>query len=220
MRRQPRSNGAHRAFASAIPAHASEIYGGVIPPDVFTAPPAFAPPRVYNWTGVYIGINAGGSWSSSDWAEDPWAASPMGGSYTLSGALIGGTIGYNLQAGTSSFVVGMEADFAWSNIKGTTPAFTAQVVSFPGPFPSAGPATITPTPGCTPNCEINSPWFATARLRFLFIAAKIWRHSGRTGISFSDHYEDKGLLQRLMERLRAIKSRGDSFFPVVDGAFV
>jgi hypothetical protein len=59
---------------------------------------------------------------------------------------------------------------------------------------------------------------ATARLRFLFIAAKIWRHSGRTGVSFSDHYEEKGLFRRLMERLRAIKPRGDSFAPVVGSA--
>jgi len=61
---------------------------------------------------------------------------------------------------------------------------------------------------------------ATARLRFLFIAAKIWRHSGRTGISFSDHYEEKGLFRRLMERLQAIKPRGDSFAPVVETALV
>lgn len=154
------------AFASAIPAQASEIYGGVIPPDVFTAPPAFAPPRVYNWTGVYIGINAGGSWSSSHWAEDPWSAAPLEGSYSLSGGFAGGTIGYNLQAGTTSFVVGVEADLAWSDVKGTTPAFIAQVVNFSPPFPSPGPPTITPTPGCAPNCEINSPWLATARLRF------------------------------------------------------
>jgi hypothetical protein len=61
---------------------------------------------------------------------------------------------------------------------------------------------------------------ATARLRFLFIAAKIWRHAGRTGVSFSDHYEEKGLFRRLMDRLRAIKPRGDSFFPVVEGALL
>jgi hypothetical protein len=29
---------------------------------------------------------------------------------------------------------------------------------------------------------------ATARLRFLFVAAKIWKHSGRVGISYSDQY--------------------------------
>jgi len=61
---------------------------------------------------------------------------------------------------------------------------------------------------------------ATARLRFLFIAAKIWRHSGRTGVSFSDHYEEKGLFTRLMERLRAIKPRIDSFGPVVEVALL
>jgi len=59
---------------------------------------------------------------------------------------------------------------------------------------------------------------ATARLRFLFVAAKIWRHSGRTGVSFSDHYEEKGLFQRLMERLRSIKPLGGSFAPVVENA--
>jgi len=46
---------------------------------------------------------------------------------------------------------------------------------------------------------------ATARLRFLFVAAKIWRHAGRTGISYSDHYEEKGVFQRLMDRLRRIR---------------
>jgi len=59
---------------------------------------------------------------------------------------------------------------------------------------------------------------ATARLRFLFIAAKIWRHSRRTGVSFSDHYEEEGLLRRLIERLRSIKPDGDSFLPVIENA--
>lgn len=59
---------------------------------------------------------------------------------------------------------------------------------------------------------------ATARLRFLFVAAKIWRHAGRTGVSYSDHYEEKGVLQRLMDRLRAIAPRGPGFAPVVQGA--
>jgi hypothetical protein len=33
---------------------------------------------------------------------------------------------------------------------------------------------------------------ATARLRFLFLAAKIWRHAGRVGVSYSDHYTEQG----------------------------
>ena len=45
---------------------------------------------------------------------------------------------------------------------------------------------------------------ATARLRFLFLAAKIWRYAGRVGVSYSDHYEEKGIFSRLLDRLRAI----------------
>jgi outer membrane immunogenic protein len=150
--------------ASAIPARAAEVYGGAIPPDVFVAPPAFAPPRVYNWTGVYIGINAGGAWSRSPWTvSSPWVSIPPGGSYTLSGGLIGGTLGYNLQAGTSSFVIGEEVDLAFSTVKGTISPFVSQVIGFD---PVTGNQIVTPTPGCSPNCEVTSPWLATARLRF------------------------------------------------------
>lgn len=58
---------------------------------------------------------------------------------------------------------------------------------------------------------------ATARLRFLFVAAKIWSHAGRTGVSYSDHYAEKGLFGRLMDRLRGITPRGLSFAPVLVG---
>jgi len=61
---------------------------------------------------------------------------------------------------------------------------------------------------------------ATARLRFLFVAARIWRHAGRTGVSYGDHYEAKGVFQRLMERLRGIAPCGPSFRPVVAGALI
>jgi outer membrane immunogenic protein len=146
-----------------IPAGAAELYGGPIPPDVFTAPPAFAPPRVYNWTGVYIGINGGGAFSHAPWTvSSPWISVPPGGNYSWSGALIGGTLGYNLQPGTTSFVIGEEVDLAFSTVKGTIPAFVSQVVAFDG----AGNQIVTPTPGCSPNCEVTSPWLATARLRF------------------------------------------------------
>src|SRR5260370_17041041 len=94
-------------FTVATEARASEVYGGVIPPDVFTAPPAFAPPRAYNWTGVYIGLNGGGAWGRPPWVSTPDGAA---GNYTLSGALFGGPLGYNLQAGPSYFVVGGEVD--------------------------------------------------------------------------------------------------------------
>jgi hypothetical protein len=59
---------------------------------------------------------------------------------------------------------------------------------------------------------------STTRLRFLFLAAKIWCHSGRVGVSYSDHYEEKGIFQRLMERLRSITDSANGFTPVVPTA--
>ena len=56
---------------------------------------------------------------------------------------------------------------------------------------------------------------ATARLRFLFLAARIWRHAGRVGVSYSDHYQEKHLFQRLMERLRSVARGPDGFAPVL-----
>ena len=56
---------------------------------------------------------------------------------------------------------------------------------------------------------------ATSRLRFLFVAAKIWRHAGRTGVSYSDHYEEKGMFERLMDRLRRIAPGAQGYVPVM-----
>jgi hypothetical protein len=56
---------------------------------------------------------------------------------------------------------------------------------------------------------------ATARLRFLFVAAKIWRHAGRVGVSYSDHYAEQGIFCRLMQRLRRIATDGQRFAPVL-----
>ena len=61
--------------------------------------------------------------------------------------------------------------------------------------------------------EAQAAWrhcVATARLRFLFVAA-IWRHAGRTGVSYSDQ---EGLFE-----LKCAAGDGDreSFAPVVEG---
>ena len=60
----------------------------------------------------------------------------------------------------------------------------------------------------------------TARLRFLFVAARIWRHAGRTGISYSDHYQESGIFQRLMDRLRAIADGVPRFAPFMTPALI
>jgi hypothetical protein len=53
---------------------------------------------------------------------------------------------------------------------------------------------------------------ATARLTFLFVAAKIWRHAGRTGVSYSAAFSEQPIVQRLMDRLRRVTPR---FAPVL-----
>lgn len=63
--------------------------------------------------------------------------------------------------------------------------------------------------------ELQHTRLATARLRFLFVAAKIWKHAGRVGISYSDQYAERGLFQRLMERLRQITTGPAGFLPVL-----
>ncbi len=66
-----------------------------------------------------------------------------------------------------------------------------------------------------PAEELQHTTLATARLRFLFVAAKIWKHSGRIGISYSDQYAERGLFQQLMKRLRDIAKSATSFLPVL-----
>jgi hypothetical protein len=63
--------------------------------------------------------------------------------------------------------------------------------------------------------QLRHTTLATSRLRFLFVAAKIWRHAGRTGVSYSDHYEEKGVFERLMERLRRIAPRAQGYAAVM-----
>jgi outer membrane immunogenic protein len=78
-------------------------------------PPAPAPAPVqtsmFDWTGFYVGLNAGYGWgrSSYDFGAPPTY------SFDTSGALIGGTAGYNLQFGPT--VVGVEGDLDWSGMR-------------------------------------------------------------------------------------------------------
>jgi hypothetical protein len=66
--------------------------------------------------------------------------------------------------------------------------------------------------------QLRHTTLATARLRFLFVAAKIWRHAGRTGVSYSDSYDEKGVFERLMDRLRKIAPSGSGYAPVMQPA--
>lgn len=82
-------------------------------------PPAtYAPPApVYNWTGFYIGLNAGyGIATASATATVPGAS--VTASENLDGFIGGGQVGINYQAGMAVF--GIEADFDGSAQSNTT----------------------------------------------------------------------------------------------------
>jgi outer membrane immunogenic protein len=104
-----------------------------------TKAPAYEPP--YTWTGPYIGIYGGGGFGRSEFS-DPFAT----GKFDMSGAVAGGTIGYNYQMG--QVVLGVEGDGGWSNIRGSTTC---------GAF----------------TCETRNNWLATARGRLGYAAGRI-----------------------------------------------
>jgi hypothetical protein len=66
--------------------------------------------------------------------------------------------------------------------------------------------------------ELQHTTLATARLRFLFLAAKIVRHAGTVMVRYSDHYAEQGTMTRLMNRLRSITTAGNQYMPVLAGA--
>jgi len=66
--------------------------------------------------------------------------------------------------------------------------------------------------------DLQHTTLATARLRFLFLAAKIVRHAGAVLVRYSDHYAEQGTMARLMDRLRSIVLNGNRFAPVLASA--
>lgn len=84
------------------------------------APPAPVIPPMYNWSGFYIGGNAG--WGQSDTCSDVVTAA--GADFTdacrdRSGAVAGGQIGYRWQQPNNHFVIGLEAQGDWADLKGS-----------------------------------------------------------------------------------------------------
>lgn len=107
--------------------------------------PAAAP--LYNWTGLYLGIEGGGGFGSTSHTNALFPAAASGGNADLRGGLLGGTYGYNWQFG--HLVAGLEGDFSWSGIRDTFTSSSGLPTFCPAAFP----------------CFTSLQWLGTDRLR-------------------------------------------------------
>ncbi len=135
--------------------------------------PIFVPPP-FTWTGFYVGVNAGGVWSSGSrnaTLVDPGAAAflsnyfPGGIGNNQSGFIGGGQVGYNWQSG--AFVLGGEADF-----DGTTLSKSFNYTSTP--FGAVVNGVALPAALANDTLSVHAKtsldWLGTVRARVGFVA--------------------------------------------------
>jgi outer membrane immunogenic protein len=129
-----------------------------MPPSRYIPPPR-APTYVpfFTWTGFYVGANAGYGWGQSSWTDTVTTLST--GDFDVNGAVAGGTIGYNMQLG--GFIFGLEGDFDWSNIKGSSLLV------------------------CLGQCETSLRWLATGRGRVGYAFDRVLPYV-TGGVAFGD----------------------------------
>jgi outer membrane immunogenic protein len=110
--------------------------------------PLFTPNPVYNWTGIYFGINGGGGWGKQD-ALNLISDRFDGRTLDFSGGVFGGTAGAQIQTG--HVVIGFEADLDWTGLKGSDTY-----------IPTIGGVPVTPA---AISATTSIDWEATARAR-------------------------------------------------------
>jgi outer membrane immunogenic protein len=84
--------------------------------DIPSKSPTYKPPVAYSWTGFYFGGHVGAGGATDDWRA-PGTFERLG-SGTAPGFLGGAQVGVNYQF--DAIVLGLEADFSWSNLSGET----------------------------------------------------------------------------------------------------
>ena len=93
----------------------SPAFGADLP--LYTKAPGVATP-LYDWSGFYVGVFGGyglGNHNLNN-ALGPTGFANFTANYESKGGLGGGEVGYNAQSG--NYMVGVEADAFWSDIKG------------------------------------------------------------------------------------------------------
>jgi len=86
------------------------------------AAPVVAPVPLYNWTGIYLGVNGGYTFGEAT-PMSLYGSNFSAFDYSANGWLAGLTAGAQIQSGHT--VIGLEADIDWTNItgSGTGPVF-------------------------------------------------------------------------------------------------
>ncbi len=136
------------SFATSIAAQAADL---PMEP-VYKAPVVVA--AVYNWTGFYIGANAGYGWGN----QDPFSVLTNrfdAFSVPFSGWMLGGTVGAQIQSG--HVVLGVEADLDWSKITGSATV----IPTIGGALPSGCVGLV----NCKTSLTTNINNVSTGRLR-------------------------------------------------------
>ena len=170
-----------------------------VPAPVYPAPVYKAPvaARPYNWTGFYVGGNAGYGWGNADsdvnYASgasfnvgegpgDPFPAFPHSDSLKLNGPNGGAQLGYNWQF-APTWVAGIEADFQANrgrNSNQFTDSFTLSDHSDNATILSG--STVT-------NHDANISWFGTVRGRLGYTWTNVMLYGtgglayGKVGVS-------------------------------------
>jgi outer membrane immunogenic protein len=96
------------------------VAGTVLAADLPTreAPPPYAPPPVFSWTGFYLGAQLGYAWGTDSYtATSPFFGTFANNSFTPNGVVGGAHIGYNYQVG--QFVLGIEGDVDGTSYSGS-----------------------------------------------------------------------------------------------------
>jgi outer membrane immunogenic protein len=130
-------------------------------------------PAPYNWTGFYIGGNAGYGWghASAD-LTGPTGITGNSAAEDLNGGVFGVQAGYNWQLGQT--VIGIETDF-----QGTTQKASQNATC----------AAATCGVDVTASRDSKLPWFGTTRLR-LGYAFDRWLPFITAGVAYGEHTTD------------------------------
>jgi outer membrane immunogenic protein len=89
-----------------------------------------SPVPVYNWTGLYVGLNAGYGWGT----QNPLSLLSSNFdkfTYNVNGGMAGGTFGGQIQAG--HVVMGLEGDADWADVRGSS-TVTPTILGAPAGF--------------------------------------------------------------------------------------